>query len=162
MCETWRPCGCQPWLGQSLWRGGRLLSCFARVPKPRARRTCLFSIDRGEQLFHGTCGRRPERLVEADRLRELLPDEFVASREFAILCNRLLDTLGIATIQRPGRVLWQQSLDLVALSLFVDHVQCQLARSFRPAQLCYRLSASNVRLNKLSASRLDCLPAPGS
>ena len=70
------------------------------------RRTRLLSIDRSEQLFHGTCRRRAEALVEADRLRELLPDEFVAPREFAVLCKSPLDTLGLRTIQSPGRVPW--------------------------------------------------------
>src|SRR5262245_6117671 len=139
---------------QSLWRGGRQLWCFARVPKPRTRRTHLFSIDRSKQLFHGTSRRRAECLVEANRLCEFLPDEFVALCEFAVLRKRPLDTLGITTIQRPGRVPWQQRLDLVALSLFVDQVQRQLARFFSLKQLCYRLSASNVSLNKLSASGL--------
>src|SRR5262245_6144594 len=117
--------------GQSLWRGSRLLWCFARALKPLARCMLRVCIDRGEQLLHGTCRRRAQRLVEADCLREFLPDEFVALRKFAVLCKRPIDTLGLTTIQRPGRVPWQQRLDLVALTLFVDHVQGQLARCFR-------------------------------
>src|SRR4051794_29320676 len=69
-------------------RGGRQGWCFARVPEPRARRTPLLSIDRGEQLFHDTSRRRAERLVQADRLRKFLPDEFVAPRQFAVICKR--------------------------------------------------------------------------
>src|SRR5262245_51646936 len=95
---------------------------------PRAWHTLLLSIDRSEQLLHGTCRRCAEALVETDRLREFLPNEFVALREFAVLCKRLLDTLGVATIQGPGRVPWQHGLDLVALSLLIDQVQGQLAR----------------------------------
>src|SRR5262245_2094245 len=106
-----------PCCAGSLWRGvARALVPLERWG-PRARRTCLFSIDRGEQLFHGTRRRRAEALVEVDRLRELLPDEFVALREFDILCERPLNTLGVTTIQIPGCVPWQQGLDLVALSL---------------------------------------------
>src|SRR5262245_13231516 len=93
--------------GQSLWRGSRLLWCFASVPKPRARRTCLFSIDRSEQLFHGTRRLRAEALVELDRLREFLPNEFVAPRKFAVLGKRPLDTLGVTAIQRSGCMPWQ-------------------------------------------------------
>jgi hypothetical protein len=56
---------------------------------------------------------------------------------------------------------WQQELDLVAFSLFIDHFQSHLARFFRLEQLCHRLSASNMSLDKVSASRrsLDCLRA---
>jgi hypothetical protein len=57
---------------------------------------------------------------------------------------------------------WQQRLDRVALSLLINHVQGQLARFFSLEQLCHRLSASNVSLDKINASRLDCLPARGS
>jgi len=92
---------------------------------------CFFSIDRSEQLFHGTRRWRAKRLVEADCHRKLLADEFVALREFDVLGKRPLDTLRVSTIRRPGRVPWQQRLDLVALTLFVDHVQGQLARCFR-------------------------------
>src|SRR5262245_17531986 len=71
---------------ESLWQGSRWGRCSARALRPRVRRTRLLSIDRSEQLFHGTRRRRSEHLVEADRLRELLADEFVALREFAVLC----------------------------------------------------------------------------
>jgi hypothetical protein len=49
----------------------------------------------------------------------------------------------------------------VAFSLFIDHFQSHLARFFRLEQLCHRLSASNMSLDKVSASRrsLDCLRA---
>src|SRR5262245_40828962 len=85
---------------------------------------------RGEQLFHGIRRRRAKPLVEADRLRKFLPDEFVAPREFAVLCKPPIYTLGVRTIQSPGRVPWQQRLDLVVLTLFVDHAQGHLARFF--------------------------------
>jgi len=48
--------------------------------------------------------------------------EFVTLREFAVLGKHPLDTLSVTTIQSPGRVPWQQRLNLVALSLLIDQV----------------------------------------
>jgi hypothetical protein len=56
----------------------------ADAPTPAARRTCLLSIDCGEQLLHGARRRCAERLVELNRLCKLLADEVIASREFAV------------------------------------------------------------------------------
>src|SRR5262249_3573830 len=60
-----------------------------------------------------------------DGFRKLLADEVIAPREFAVACKRLLDAIGVAAAQRPCRVPRQQSLDLVALRLFVDRVHGQ-------------------------------------
>jgi hypothetical protein len=57
-----------------------------------------------------------------DRRRKLLADEVIAPREFAVARERLIDAIGVAAAQRPRRMPWQQSLDLVRLRLFVGHV----------------------------------------
>ena len=92
---------------------------------PAARRARFLGIDRGEQLLHGARGRRTERLVEMDRLGQLLADEVVAPRKLAVAGKRLLDAIGVAAAQRPRRMPRQQSFDLVALWLFIDHVHGQ-------------------------------------
>ena len=91
-------------------------------------------------VFHGARRGRAEHLVHTDRLRKFLPDELVAPRQFAVLCKRPFDTLGVATIQGPGGMPWQHGLDLAALSFLFDHVQGRLARFFCLAQLRYWLS----------------------
>ena len=105
-----------------------------------ARRTRLLGIDRGEQLLHGARRRRTERLVEVDRLGQLLADEVVAPRKFAIACKRLLDAIGVTAAQRPGGMPRQQSFDLMALWLFIDHVHGQ------PLSIPAALSSSASRL----------------
>src|SRR2546430_8050460 len=92
---------------------------------PMARRTSHIGIDCGEQLLHGARRGCAERLVEVDRLRKLLTDKVIAPREFAVARERLLDTIGVAAAQRPRRMPRQQSLDLVALWLFIDRVHGQ-------------------------------------
>jgi hypothetical protein len=78
--------------------------------------------------------RRAENLVEADRLRELLADELVTLRKIAVLCKRLLDTLGVATAQRPGGVPRQQdSISWRSRSLLII---------FMAPSLFFRLSSS--------------------
>ena len=131
---------------------------------PRARGTGLLSIDRSEQFLHSARRRRAEILVESNRLGEFLSNELVALRQFAIRCKRPLDTLDVATTQRPGRVPRQQTLDLMALPLLIDHIDGSLDRMFRLKQLCYWLSASNMSLDKVSACRrsVDCLPSSAS
>ena len=90
-----------------------------------ARGARFLGVDRGEQLLHGARGRRTERLVEMDRLGELLADEVVAPLQLAVARERLLDAIGVAAVQRSRRMPRQQSFDLMALWLFIHHVHGQ-------------------------------------
>ena len=83
---------------------------------------------------------RTERFVEVDRLRKLLADEVIAPRELAVTGDRLLDTIGVAAIQRSRCMPRQESLDLMALWLFIDHVHGQ------PLSIPAALSSSASRL----------------
>jgi hypothetical protein len=74
------------------------------------------------------------------RLRKLLAHEIIAPREFAVACKRLLDAIGVAATQRACRVPRQQSLDLMALWLFVDRVHGQ------PLSIPAALTSSASRL----------------
>ena len=79
------------------------------------------SVDRGEQLFHRPRGRRAERLVEMDRLVELLADQFVLAGEFMIASERLLDPLGLAPRKGSSRMPRQEGLDVLALIRLIVH-----------------------------------------
>src|SRR5262249_29352098 len=109
-----------------------------------ARCQCHLGMDRGEQLLHRARQRRAERLVEVDGLRKLLADEIIAPREFAVVCKRLLDAIGVAAAQRPCRVPRQQSLDLMALWLFIDRAHSQ-PRSIRSI---YESSSASERTHE--------------
>jgi hypothetical protein len=63
--------------------------------------TCLLGINCGEQLLHGARRRCAEPLVEVDRLRKLLADEVIVPREFGVVRERLLNTIGVAAAQPP-------------------------------------------------------------
>jgi hypothetical protein len=57
-------------LGKSLRRGVRQAPrCSTKAVKRRTRSLSFLSIDRSEQLIHGTRGRRAEHLVEVNGLR---------------------------------------------------------------------------------------------
>jgi len=90
-----------------------------------ARRARLLHVDGGEQLLHGARRWRTQRLVEVDGLGEFLADQVVAPRQLAVARQRLLDAIGVAAVQRAGRMPRQQSFDLMALWLFIDHVHGQ-------------------------------------
>src|SRR6266516_6432318 len=107
----------------------------ADAPTP-ARRTCLLSIDCGEQLLHGARRRCAERLVELNRLCKLLADEVIAPREFAVASKRSFDEIRVAAAQRPCRIPRQQNLDFVALRLFIDCVHGNLVRLLCLEQRC--------------------------
>ena len=47
---------------------------------------------------------------------------FINLRLNLIARERLLDAIGVAAAQRPSRMPWQQSLDLMTLRLFIDPV----------------------------------------
>ena len=74
------------------------------VPLKRGvRGACASSASIAANSFSMARADGAKRLVEANRLRELLPDEFVTLRQFDVLCKRPIDTLGVRTIQSPGR-----------------------------------------------------------
>jgi hypothetical protein len=65
------------------------------------------------------------RFIQVDCFRKLLADEIIAPRQFAVTRERLLDAVGVETAQCPRRMPRQQSLDLMALSFFLDRVHGQ-------------------------------------
>ena len=79
----------------------------------------LLGIDCGEQPLHRARRWRTDRLIEVDRLHKFLADQISLLRQFAVVGHRLLNAIGVASTQRPGRVPRQQSFDLMALRLFV-------------------------------------------
>src|SRR5262249_52277274 len=123
--------------GHQRWR-------WADAAPAAARRTCLLGIDRGEQLLHGARRRRAQRLVDVDGPRKLLAAARIAPREFAGGRKRLPAGIGVAAAQRPCRVRRQQSLDLMALWLFIDRAHSQ-PRSIRSI---YESSSASERTHE--------------
>jgi hypothetical protein len=79
-----------------------------------------------------------------NRLCKLLEDEVVEPREFAVIGKCWFDEIGLAAAQRPCRMPRQQSLDFVALQLFIDHVYHILVRSLAFEQLLLVLAHRTV------------------
>src|SRR5262249_24885699 len=65
-------------------------------------------IDRGEQLLHGTRGRRAEGLVEVDGGGEFLAHDLEMVGQVRIPGERFLDPYCVAVIERSRSVPWQQ------------------------------------------------------
>src|SRR4029450_3058864 len=124
----------------------------ADAPTPAARRTCLLSIDCGEQPLHDARRRGAERLVELNRLCKLLADQVIAPRQFAVASKRSFDEIVVAAAQRPSRIPRQQNLDFVALRLFIDCVHGNLVRLLASSSAA---ASRTVFLGKGSASQLS-------
>jgi hypothetical protein len=70
-------------------------------------------IDLGEQRLHRARRRRSQRLVEADRLAQLLANEFVAGGKRVVVGERGLDAGGVAARQRAGGMPRQEEFDIL-------------------------------------------------
>src|SRR5207237_6836458 len=107
--------------GKGAWSKTRqkVRDATAEVERALAGRSArLLGIDRGEQLLHAACRRRAERLVEMDRLGELLAHEIVTPRQLAIAGKGPLHAIGIAPAQRSRCMPRQQGLDVIAFRVF--------------------------------------------
>jgi hypothetical protein len=121
------------------------------VPESNERwawRTRLLRINCCEQL-HGARRWRTQRslrwIVSAN-----LAHKIIAPGKFAVASKRLFDAIGVAAAQRPGGVPRQQSFNVVALWLFIDHVHGQ------PLSIPCALSSPPV-VARVEHARLDCV-----
>src|SRR5256714_8821527 len=113
-----------------------------RLPRSNqvARRPRHLGIDCGEQPLDRARRWRTECLIQVNRLDKLLADQVILPRQFAVVGQRSLHTIGVAATQRTGRVPWQQSFYLLRLRLFVYPVHGQ------PLSIPSDLSSSASRL----------------